>query len=234
MGLSFGFVQPRLMKGDGKGAMGRCLALARSIADADFIVLPEMANIGYRAWTRDQALRAIKQVGGKHVEALRDFTAEHNNTIVSGEAMEEKGLLYDCSVVVSCGKVTYRYRKRHLFGHEIGIFTPGERGPDIVRVGKAAISSVVCLDSGYTSELEDLKGRIDALLVPAALSLPKDSASYGSAGTGYNKVLSNWVGSYTFQKGRIGLTGGSKVVDKDGNVVHQGPSRSEEAYLVTL
>jgi predicted amidohydrolase len=113
-------------------------------ANANLIVLPELATTGYSFGSREEAFSHAEPVpGGRTVGDWAAYAAEHGVYIV-GCLPEVEGLrLFDTAVLVGPDGHVGKYRKTHLWNEEKLFFTPGDLGFPVfdTRIGSERGSS---------------------------------------------------------------------------------------------
>jgi len=138
----------------------------------DVAVFPEYALTGFVPDSRveDAALR----LDGGRIGRLRDLAAEEHTAVLVGFVETDGDDLHNATAYLAPDGTTARYRKRHLWGREAAVLTPGD---DLVTVetpvGTAGI--LTCYDLNFVDDSAELVERgTDALFVggawPAAYS----------------------------------------------------------------
>jgi predicted amidohydrolase len=98
---------------------------AIAAADADLIVFPELATTGYHVFEDLPSL--AEPVPGLTTDALGGAAADAETEVLFGMPVLDDGDIYNCIVWLTAdGEIRARYDKRHLWGDERDVFTPGE------------------------------------------------------------------------------------------------------------
>ena len=146
--------------------------LAGLLDAVDIAVFPEYALTGFVP--DDRITETALPTDGHEIDRLRDLAATHATALVAGFVEVDGDDLYNTTAYVTTDGEVTRYRKRHLWGREAEILTPGD---DLVtvetRVGTAGI--LTCFDLNFVADSAELADQsIDALFVggawPAAYS----------------------------------------------------------------
>jgi N-carbamoylputrescine amidase len=116
-------------------------------ANANLIVLPELATTGYSFGSREEAFSHAEPVpGGRTVGDWAAYAAEHGVYIV-GCLPEVEGLrLFDTAVLVGPDGHVGKYRKTHLWNEEKLFFTPGDLGFPVFDTRIGRIGLLICWD----------------------------------------------------------------------------------------
>ncbi len=144
----------------------------------DLLVLPELFNTGYVFTRRSEARRLAEPVpSGKTTRALIALAGKHRLHIVAGIAERVGARLYNSSVLVGPNGHIGTYRKLHLFYREKLWFEPGNRAPEVYRVGSgrdgARVGMMVCFDWIFPEVTRSLAlAGADIIAHPSDLVLP--------------------------------------------------------------
>ena len=129
--------------------------LAARDHQANLVVLPELANIGYiKQRTRDfgaQYVAAAEPADGPTSVALTDVCREFGCWIVAGIAETHPSIpatLFNSAIVVSPDGLAGVYRKAHLAGEEKHYFAPGNSTP-IFSTPIGVIGICICYDTFF-------------------------------------------------------------------------------------
>ncbi|MFC6734008.1 carbon-nitrogen hydrolase family protein [Haladaptatus sp. DYSN1] len=94
-------------------------------ADADLVVFPELATTGYHVF--DQLADVAEPVPGPTTERLGEAARAADVEVLFGMPVFEDGAVYNSAVWLAAdGSVRARYDKRHCWGGEREVFTPGD------------------------------------------------------------------------------------------------------------
>lgn len=129
---------------------------AREEHNADLVVFPELANIGYIKG-RDKKfgasyMKAASKIPGEFTGALGELAREHGVYIISGMAEAHPtipGTLYNSGVLVDpTGKVAGVHRKAHIPGYEKHYFVPANTN-GVFETDIGTIGIGVCYDNQF-------------------------------------------------------------------------------------
>ena len=202
--------------------------LIAQAAQADFIVLPELANSGYHFTDRKHALALASTVEHSHfVEMLRETSRKQNQYIVSGFHEKEGDDLYNTSLFVSPKGEIGKYRKIHLFMNEKQIFSKGNLGLPVFQTDDFTMGMLICFDYLFPEVW-----RIMALKGAEFIAHPSNLVTYKAFKVVPAQAVINRF--FIFTTNRIGsereltFAGRSFVVDPEGNVMAEASSDKEE------
>ncbi len=206
--------------------------------DADLLVMPELAASGYDFRDRADADQCAEPMGqGPTAEMLVRVAAERKVTLVAGYPERDGELLYNaCMLVTPDGRIA-NYRKIHLFSRETLFFTPGDAPPPVVDTPAGRVGLMICFDWFFpeTARLLALQGA-QILAHPSNLVLPYcQRAMYArSVENHVFSITANRVGSEE-QAGRtLNFTGGSQVLDMQGQVLAKAPEADESTGVAEI
>jgi predicted amidohydrolase len=114
---------------------------------ADFIVLPELANSGYNFTDRKHAAALASSIErSDFVEMLREKSRSQNQYIVSGFHEKDGRELFNTSLFISPNGQIGKYRKIHLFMNEKQIFSKGNLGLPVFQTDDFTMGMLICFD----------------------------------------------------------------------------------------
>lgn len=218
-------------------ATARSRILGAIESGARLIVLPELAISGYG--TDPQGLRAASEdLNGETLADWWDIAAKHNVWIAGGFCEHDSDRLYNSAMLVGPQGLAGHYRKLHLFDAEKDVFTPGDKGLNVVETGVGRIGMCVCYDLRFVEVVRALALQgADIVAVPTAWvggfdPNPRDAMGFiGQARGAMVQANLNQIymvcASQGGQAANHRFLGSSMVVDPFGEVI-AGPS-SEEA-----
>jgi 5-aminopentanamidase len=114
------------------------IAAAIAAADADIVVLPELATSGYMLSAEEAAAVALRpsELGWDGAPVVVGGFCERG----------EDGRLYNSAAVVVAGEVRAVYRKTHLWDEEPSLFAAGDALPPVVDTPCGRIGVLICYD----------------------------------------------------------------------------------------
>ncbi len=193
---------------------------------ADLILLPEICNVGYFAFSsyRDQS----ESLEGPTISMLREKAAQKSCFIFGGSIVEstEDGL-YNTSVLINRkGSIIAQYRKIHLYGHQSEEAKLLKRGTE-VQVVKSEIATFG-LSTCYDLRFPELYRKMalmgaEVFLVASAWPFPRLEAwlMLNRVRALENQVFLISSNCRGFSKGKE-LVGHSMVVDPWGTPIATG------------
>jgi len=233
--MKVGFIQCRPRLGDLDATLESLGPLIRKAADADLLVLPELCNSGYAFPSREQARLWSEEIGdGPFVSYLAGLCREHDLHIVSGINERAGESLYNSAVLVGPDGWVGVYRKLHLFRTEKDVFTPGDLGLPVFRVGPWRIGMLVCFDWIFPEawRVLALEGA-DVICHPCNLVLPglaqRAVPIHGLVNRVY-VVTANRTG----REGSLTFTGSSLISGPTGDLLSEAPSSGDHVGLAEI
>jgi predicted amidohydrolase len=207
-------------------------------AEADLLVLPELALTGYLF--RDRAeLCALAEEPRRSasVAALVDSCRRNRCFILTGFAEKCGPRVYNSALLVGGRGVVATYRKLHLFNEEKRYFDPGNLPLTVQRVAGVRLGIMICFDWAFPEASRTLAlAGAEVLCLPANLVLPFAQAAMVTRAieNGVYTVIVNRIGEERRPQGRVRFTGGSQVVAPTGALLCRAPVRRAALRVVTL
>jgi predicted amidohydrolase len=133
---------------DVAGARLRLAALAeRACADADLVVLPEMAASGYLFYGPDDVARVAEHARGPGFEQLAPLAQRYGTYIVGGFAERAGDRYYNAARVIGPdGALLFTYRKTLLYEADLPWATPGDSGYRTFDTDFGRFAVGICMD----------------------------------------------------------------------------------------
>lgn len=232
--ISAGYLQFEPLLGDPCENMNRIGKLLDKIVKADLIVLPELANSGYKFESREQAIE-LSEVAEESifVDFLATQAKKHKIHIVSGFNERENDKLYNTAILVGPDGMIGRYRKIHLFMDEPDIFEIGNLGLPVFDIGKCKIGMLICFDWIFPEvwRILSLQGA-EIICHPSNLVLPYAQQAVPVHGL-INRTF-NITANRTGNERGIKFTGQSIISDPSGNTLFKASSIKEEVKVTSL
>ncbi len=220
--------------GNCSGNQSKIEALLKDTGDASLIVLPELANCGYKFKNRDHAYSvASEKECLNYVPFLIDYCKKNGVFIVSGYMEKQNDDLYNSAVLVSPDGIVGNYRKMHLFMDEKKIFKSGDAGLPVFNMGEFKIGMLICFDYLFPEvwRIMALKGA-DIVVHPSNL-ITRNAYIVVPAQAlmnGYYVISSNRIGTDE----DITFCGKSFVSDPRGKVISEMGEFEEGVRLIDI
>lgn len=201
--------------------------LFHKAANADIVVLPELANSGYNFTSKKQAWESAEST--KNSVFLRFLTAtcqQYNFIIATGFAERDNNKLYNSSLLIDATGIIGKYRKLHLFMNEKQFFEPGNLGLPIFKTHNITIGMLVCFDWMFPETWRSmaLQGA-DIILHPSNLVLPYAQSVVPSYAL-VNRIFiatANRIGT----EGNLTFTGKSVIANPKGESIAIASNKTE-------
>ena len=115
---------------------------------AEFIVLPELFNTGYRVEENDSTL--AESIPGKTSHWMTDIAQEHSITLVACYMEKSEDKVYDVAVAADETGVIGRYRKTYLWDREKERFSFGHSDLEPFNIdGDVQVGLQICYEVGF-------------------------------------------------------------------------------------
>lgn len=207
-------------------------------ADADLIVLPELALTGYYFRDRDEVRELAEDpYHSGHVDSLVSLCRDKSMHIVTGFAEKATDKYFNSALLLGPEGIIAVYRKLHLFNDEKKWFDPGDTPVEVHTVKDAKIGMMICFDWIFpeVSRLLAVKGA-DILCHPSNLVLDYCQNAM------LTRCLENHVFAITCNRfghdkrphGNIKFTGKSQIVAPKGQLLYRSPSQREELVILDI
>ncbi len=233
MRVNISFVQMDVVFGEREKNQATIQRLTENLPEnCDFLVLPELWNIGYDLEHLDQKAESLD---GASIQFLKFIAKKHNVNIIGGSIAEKKdGVFYNTMPVISRkGELIDNYRKVHLFSHtlkEPDYFAEGDEW-GLTGIDGLTCGLMLCYDLRFPAFCRNLVLRdASVIFVPAQWPAARRDhyVSLLKARAIENQVYV--IGVNRCGKDRISYGGGSMIVSPDGTVLADA---DEEEKLVS-
>jgi predicted amidohydrolase len=212
-----------------------CDAVSR--AEAELLVLPELATSGYLFTRREEVEELAQPLPGPATAELQEACQRSGCRVVVGLAERADNRLYNSAALVGPAGVEGVYRKAHLFGDEKLYFTPGSDFP-LFTVAGVRVGILVCFDHMFPEAARTLALRgAQVICHPSNLVLPEYGQLTTRARAIENRlywVLANRYGSESRGGKTLRYTGASQIVGADGALLARAPAQADELAVVEI
>jgi predicted amidohydrolase len=207
-------------------------------ADADLIVLPELAFTGYYFQDRSELISLSEDPKkSSTVNGLTQLCRERNFFLITGFAEKCADKVFNSAFLIGPGGLLHTYRKLHLFNKEKKYFDPGDTPLEAVEVRDAKVGMMVCFDWAFpeVARVLALQGA-DVLCHPSNLVLPlcQQAMLTRCLENSVYAVTANRLGADIRPQGKIRFTGKSQVAAPRGEIVYRATPNQEELYIVEI
>lgn len=207
-------------------------------ADADLIVLPELAFSGYYFRDRDEAMSLADDPADSPVfDALCALCHEKRFYLVTGFAERNGNRCFNSAALIGPEGVMHVYRKLHLFHEEQNWFDPGDIPLQVLNVKGVKVGIMVCYDWAFPEAARalTLKGA-QVICHPCnlVLSYCQDAMVTRCVENRVFAVSANRYGTDSRPHGKLRFTGKSQIVAPGGRILHRGPAQRTELYVTEI
>ncbi len=207
-------------------------------AEADLIVLPELAFTGYYFQNREEVARLAEPIeSSPTLQALHAVCQGRNMYIVTGFAELAGDKLYNSAVLIGPEGVLHVYRKLHLFNEEKLWFDPGNTPLQVVEIPGARLGMMICFDWIFPEVMRTLTVLgADIICHPSNLVLTYCQQTMLSRclENGVFVITANRFGADRRPHGILNFTGRSQIVAPRGELIHRGPRRQTELFITDI
>jgi predicted amidohydrolase len=207
-------------------------------AEADIIVLPELAFTGYLFHDRDElASLAQDPADSQIVSELTGLCRQRDFFLVTGFAEKSGERIFNSALAIGKDGVLHTYRKLHLFNTEKEYFDPGDTALDIIELGGIKIGIMVCFDWVFpeVARVLALKGA-DLLCHPSNLVLTycQQTMLARCVENSVYAVTANRIGDEIRPRGTLTFTGQSQIVTPEGDLIFRAKPGKEELFTADI
>ncbi|MBS3755722.1 MAG: hypothetical protein KGY56_08505 [Desulfobacterales bacterium] len=220
------------------GAPGRNLEKVENAlagADADLIVLPELAFTGYFFEDREELNELAEDVSASRtVQGLTRLCKNNDFYLVAGFAERCRGRVYNTALVIGPSGLLHCYRKLHLFNTEKEYFDPGDTPLKTIAIRGVHVGVMICFDWVFPEAARSLALQgADLLCHPSNLVLAycQKAMLTRCLENSVYAITANRTGKETRPRGELSFTGQSQIVGPKGETMAISDS-GEEAVVV--
>lgn len=170
MKLKTAVVQMNITRGNKEANKQKIRTLLTDLPeDCDFLVLPELWNIGYDTAQLPALAETVK---GESIEFLREIAVKYRVNVIGGSIAEKKedGIFNMMPVIGRRGELLHKYRKAHLFPldlNEPAFFEAGDEW-GLCETDCGVIGLMLCYDLRFPAFCRNLASRKAEIIFVAA------------------------------------------------------------------
>ena len=207
-------------------------------AEADLIVLPELAFTGYYFRDRSEVVALAEDPDDSPViDCLHALCREKRMYVATGFTEKRRDKCFNSAVLIGPEGVIHVYRKMHAFLHEKDWFDPGDTLPQTFLIKDARVGMMVCFDWAFPEVARVLALRgADIICHPSNLVLSHCQSAMLTRclENGVFAVTANRFGADKRPHGELKFTGRSQVVTPGGKLLHRGPPQRQELFVAEI
>ena len=235
--LRVGFFQFAPEFGEVATNLSKVVSVLRG-AEADIIVLPELAFTGYFFQDRSElAFLAQDPAKSPIVSSLIALCRDHDFYLVTGFAEKSADKIFNSALVIGGDGILHTYRKLHLFNTEKEYFDPGDTALDTIELRGARIGIMVCFDYVFpeVARVLALQGA-DLLCHPSNLVLTycQQAMITRCLENSVFAVTANRFGTDIRPRGTLEFSGQSQLVAPKGELVYRAQPEAEELFIAKI
>lgn len=208
-------------------------------AEADIIVLPELAFTGYFFQDRSELVSLAEDPAkSPTVSSLIALCRDRDFFLVTGFAERSADKIFNSALLVGGDGVLHTYRKLHLFNTEREYFDPGDAQLETIELRGARIGIMVCFDWVFPEVARVLALQsADLLCHPSNLVLShycQQAMLTRCLENSVFAVTANRFGSDIRPRGTLTFTGQSQMVAPKGELVYRAKPDEEKLFIAEI
>lgn len=220
--------------GDTDFNIRKVTALSLDLNGVDLIVLPELANAGYNYHDLDQAVACSEDIhNGSFTAFLCELARRLDCHIVSGINENDAGTLYNTAILVGPQGLIGKYRKVHLFMNEKDYFEPGNLDFPLFNINGAMVGLQICFDYVFP-EPWGIIARKGADIICHPSNLVTEFAFKVLPAHAVSNRIFILTANRTGTEGNLHFTGGSQILDPNGDILVKAHTSREEVIQVVI
>ncbi len=214
--------------GDYKTTCRKVSHFLNQCSSSQLIVLPELANSGYRFVSVAEASESSENPEkSPFIDILLQFTLKNKNIIITGFNENDGSLLYNSALMIEDGVIIGKYRKIHLFNDEKKYFQPGNLDLPVFSTKIGTLGMLVCFDWMFPEawRIIALQGA-EMICHPSNLVLPwaQEAVPTHAINNHVFVLTANRVGS----ERDLTFTGESVIVSEKGKILVRATKQEEQ------
>lgn len=231
--MRIGFYQFTPAFGEVQANLNKVLVALES-AQADLIVLPELAFTGYVFQDRAELSGLAEDpMTSPTVEALIGLCRRTGFHLVTGFAEKSGDRIFNSALLLGPSGLVDVYRKLHLFDREKLYFDPGDRPLRVNAVAGAKVGLMVCFDWIFPEIC-----RVLTLEGAQVLCHPSNLVMTYCQQSMLTRCLENAVfavtANRTGEERGVRFTGQSQIAAPRGELVHRAGPENEILYITEI
>lgn len=237
MSFKIGYFQFRPLFGKVNTNLSKVIK-ALSSADADLIVLPELAFTGYYFRNRAETLQLAETPSASPtLDSLISLCKRRNFYLVTGFAEKQRDKVFNSSILLGPEGIVHTYRKLHLFAEEKNCFDPGDTPLALSTIRGAKVGMMVCFDWIFPEVTRSL-----AVLGADIICHPSNLVLSYCQQTMLSRCLENAVFAVTANRfgedkrehGSLKFTGKSQIVAPKGILLNRSASQRTDLFITEI
>ncbi len=218
-------------------------------AEADLIVLPELALTGYFFQTKDEIAPLAETLDGALATSLSHIAEAEQKAVITGFLERDGDRFYNSALAFDAhGKLAGKYRKLHLFYYETQIFERGNIGFPVFSLsttsGVAKVGMLICYDWRYPeaarvlalqgAELIAMPSNIVTTTGMLLTTLQTRAFENKVALAFADRIGSESLASESLASESLNFRGSSAIVDMNGRILAQASEDKEEIIVAEI
>lgn len=235
--MKIGFIQFKPEFGDVDTNLKTMIRYISS-ANADLLVLPELATTGYTFTSKKELAKVSEPFEqSPSLDRLHEIGRKQSCAIVVGFAESAEDGLYNSAALLKPDGTRHLYRKVHLFGAENLFFQPGDIPFAVHEINSVKIGMMVCFDWFFpeSARVLALKGvQIICHPVNFILQWGQQAMIIRSLENRVFIVTANRYGTEGTGDHTFTFTGESQITSPRGEVLAQAPKGEDAVVIIDI
>jgi len=235
--IRVGFYQFKPVFGETEKNLNHVLNALKA-ANADLIVIPELAFSGY--YFRDRAevkFLAEDPHNSSTFDSLISLCRERDFYLVAGFAEKARDKYFNSASLIGPSGIIHTYRKLHLFNEEKNLFDPGDIPLQLHEIRGARLGIMICFDWIFPEVM-----RILAIQGADIICHPSNLVLDYCQQTMLSRCIENSVFAITTNRygedkrphGTLKFTGKSQIVAPKGVLLQRAASKREMLFITEI
>jgi predicted amidohydrolase len=207
-------------------------------AEADLIVLPELALSAYYFKDKSESLKyAEDPENSRRMDALISLAKNKNMHLVIGFAEKHGQQCFNSAALIGPNGIEHIYRKAHLFNEEKFCFDPGDTPFIVNEINGVKIGIMICFDWVFPEATRTLAMQgAEIICHPSNLVLTfcQQTMLARCIENRVFAITANRYGEDKRPQGSLKFTGKSQIVAPGGKLLHRAASQRDVLFITDI
>jgi len=235
--MKVGFYQFRPLFGKSEQNCQKILGALEN-ADADLIVLPELALSGYYLKDKTESLKHAEDPDNStRLDALINLASKKKLHLIIGFAEKRGKQCYNSAALIGPNGIEHIYRKAHLFNEEKFFFDPGDTPFIVNNISGVKIGIMICFDWVFPEVTRVLAMQGAQIICQPSNLVLSCCQQTMLARCIENRVFAITANRYGMDKrpqGSLKFTGKSQIVSPGGKLLHRAASQRDALFITEI
>ncbi|MBN1290436.1 MAG: beta-ureidopropionase [Candidatus Latescibacteria bacterium] len=207
-------------------------------ADAELLILPELANTGYTFSAKEELAGMAEPFDSSPtLDSLQKLAREKSCGLVVGFAESSGDSIFNSAALLRPDGSRELYRKNHLFGAENLFFKPGDIPFQVYDFNGVKLGIIVCFDWFFPESIRVLALQGAQIIChPVNFILPwgQRAMVIRCLENRVFAITANRYGTESFGDRSFTFTGASQITAPDGSVLASAPGEGDHIAVVDI